>query len=211
MPLYTLQNEQSKQLLGILFIHVPKCGGTTVERVFEQCGFHSFLAPRDYALVRGFLKTPPAHFDISMLGRMFRLDKIYSFAVVRNPYDRMLSDYHWARERSTSEDRFRKMGFEEFIEDCFRNYAIDDSYLAGHIVPQSKFVSSNVSRTFHLEAGLDNAFNQVFSDVGLSVSGTLKIPELNASSAPGFKLTQRAKDLIYEFYEEDFRTFGYAR
>jgi len=30
-----------------IFIHIPKCGGTTVERFFEHLNADTFLAPKD--------------------------------------------------------------------------------------------------------------------------------------------------------------------
>ena len=96
------------------FIHIPKCGGTTLEYFFENVGFKSFLAPKDYRDVRGFLKVPPAHFDMTILEKLFRMDSMYSFAAVRCPYRRMLSDFKWAKTKTNNTAYFENMSFDEF-------------------------------------------------------------------------------------------------
>ena len=93
MPLYTISDVGKGLEVAFYFIHIPKCGGTTVFTLFDQLKFGTFLAPKDYRAVRKYLKLPPAHLDIALVENLFRLHAIYCFAIVRNPYDRMLSDY----------------------------------------------------------------------------------------------------------------------
>ena len=67
MPLYTISNGATNTEVAFYFIHIPKCGGTTIETLFEQLKFNTFLAPKDYRAVRKYLKLPPAHFDLSLI------------------------------------------------------------------------------------------------------------------------------------------------
>ena len=97
MSLYLFKDINKNVHIPIFFVHIPKCAGTTVEVLFERLGFKTFLAPKDYMWLRDFLKQPPVHYDITLIENMFRLDIIYTFAIVRNPYSRILSDYKWAK------------------------------------------------------------------------------------------------------------------
>ena len=148
MPLYSIRDGATNTEVAFYFIHIPKCGGTTIETLFEQLNFHTFLAPKDYLAVRKYLKLPPTHFDISLIENMFRLEAIYSFAIVRNPYDRILSDYKWAKTKTNNTQFFQKMSFEEFCVHCFKEYSNNSGYLANHITSQHQFVSKNVNKVF---------------------------------------------------------------
>ena len=76
MPLYTISNSATNTELAFYFTHILKCGGTTIETLFEQLKFDTFLVPKDYRAVRKYLKLPTAHFDIFLIENMFRLDTI---------------------------------------------------------------------------------------------------------------------------------------
>lgn len=211
MPLYVFKNKAENIEIPIFFIHIAKCGGTTIKGFFEHLKMDSFLAPKEYYEVKKYLKLPPAHYGITLLESLFLLDKIYTFTLVRNPYERMLSDYKWAKTKNFYNKKFQNMSFEEFCTDCIKQYSIDNNYLDNHITPQHMFISPNVNKVFKFEDGLETAIQQVFLDVGLQLSEKLFLPKLNASGVESLFFSQKAKDLIYEFYAEDFKTFGYQR
>jgi len=211
MPLYTFRDVKQGFEVTIFFIHIPKCGGTTVERFFEHLNADTFLAPKDYMKVRQYLRIPPAHLHISLIENLFLLEKIYSFAIVRNPYLRMLSDYHWSKTKTNNTEYFQKMSFEDFCTDSIRNFEINNTYLANHITPQHKFISKNVNKVFKLEDGLENALLEVFKDNEISISREFNLPKINSSPRHEFAIGQKTKDIIYDFYKEDFEVFGYPR
>jgi len=142
---------------------------------------------------------------------MFRLDVIYSFAIVRNPYDRILSDYKWAKTKTNNTQFFQKMSFEEFCVHCFKEYSNNNGYLANHITPQHQFVSKNVNKVFKLESGLEEAIEEVFTDIGVQLNNKLVLKKLNATTDEAIQVNQKTKDSIYEFYEDDFKIFGYEK
>lgn len=211
MPLYTINNSARNIEVAFYFIHIPKCAGTTIETLFEQLKFDTFLTPKDYRAVRKYIKLPPTHFDISLIETMFKLDAIYSFAMVRNPYDRMLSEYKWAKTKAKYAQFFQKMSFEEFCVHCFKEYSNDSRSFNNHITPQHQFVSKNVNKVFKLENGLEEAIEEVFKDIGIQLNKKITLKKLNATTDEVIQVNQKTKDAIYEFYEEDFKIFGYER
>ena len=84
---------------SVLFIHIPKTAGTSIETAFENSGWtlEHFHAP---ARGHGPDKKPcnPQHWHQPLLskhiyqptGRLF-----YEFTVVRNPFTRMISEFLW--------------------------------------------------------------------------------------------------------------------
>ena len=89
MPAYRIRNK------NVLFIHVPKTGGTTVESFLETHGKSSLhnqgvklLKPlSDSFLTRS---LPLQHFHADLLVAMFAPDFFdYTFMIVRDPLERL--------------------------------------------------------------------------------------------------------------------------
>ena len=193
-----------------LFIHIPKTGGTTIEKFFQSIGLKPYGVPENYWFVRQYMRVPPAHFDIKILDTLFSLDKIYSFAVVRDPLDRSISDFKWARSKSPSAEIFKNMGFEEFISYAWDRYKNDEYFLANHIKPQSLFISEKVTKVFRFEDGLEKAVLSVLSSLGLELKIHLKLPTLNKSAGTAPNVSERAKALVRDMYKSDYENFGYG-
>ncbi len=64
------------------FIHIPKTGGSSIGATFKSRGF----------------KHTPARQYIEKYGRDL-WDAYFTFTIVRNPWDRLVSYYHWRRHR----------------------------------------------------------------------------------------------------------------
>lgn len=105
------------------FLHIPKTGGRSVKTIFQR-----ELSPNDHL----YSKIIGGHYPLSELIQAFdlsisKLDTIY--ATVRNPYQRVVSEYNWYYQglRDTfMRDKFlkiqpnliemEKMNFKEFID-----------------------------------------------------------------------------------------------
>ena len=70
--------------LGLLFVHVPKCGGSSVE---AQLGIDHGHRSAVY-----FRAADPALFA-----------RAWKFSIVRNPYDRLVSAFHYLKNHTRSE------------------------------------------------------------------------------------------------------------
>lgn len=208
MPLYQLKQDTIDR--NFLFIHIPKTGGTAIENYFRSVGLSSFFDPASYRMIRPFLKIPPAHFDYQMCERLFLLEKLYSFAVVRNPFQRMISEYKWAIRNSTLPDRVKQFSFSEFVDFAFERYEQDENFLAGHLKPQRMFIGNRLSKIFKYEQGLNAIVASVFADTGLRPGGTIDIPVVNSSGRLPVKVKEADVVAIRRIYAEDFSLFGYS-
>ena len=207
MPLY--QYRAGERDVTLLFIHVPKTGGTAIEAHLRSIGLTGFFDPPTYMPVRPYLKVPPAHYDYDYLNRLFDLDRLYSFAVVRHPVRRMSSEYKWVLERSTLASTLAGMPFSDFIRYMFEQYRRDENVASGHIKPQIRFVGEKERKIFKYEAGLDTIIRRVLQDVGLSADAKITIPVVNKTTDRKVEPTDADIALIREFYAEDFKAFGY--
>lgn len=207
MPFYQYRKGDVEKTF--LFIHVPKTGGTAIETYFRAIGLAGYFDPQTYMPVRRYLKAPPAHYDYGVLNKLFNLDALYSFAVVRHPVQRMVSEYKWALEKSTGAGVLADKSFADYIRAMFDYYRRDENVAAGHFKPQIRFVGDKVSKIFKYEAGLENIIGHVLKDVGLSLEREVKLPVVNSTSQRKVVPSPEDIALIQEFYAEDFMAFGY--
>ncbi len=207
MPLYQYRKNDAERT--ILFIHVPKTGGTAVETFFRAVGFTGFFDPPSYMPVRPYLKVPPAHYDYEVLRRLFDLDSLYSFAVVRHPVKRMISRYTWALDKSTAANALAQTDFSTFLRQSIAEFRRNENAGAGHLKPQVRFVGEKVTKIFKYEAGLDSIIRRVLEDIGFNPQGELKLPVVNESKPRNIVPSDEDIGLIREVYAEDFEAFGY--
>lgn len=209
MPFYQYRKGEMEKTF--LFIHVPKTGGTAIETYFRGIGLTGYFDPATYMPVRPYLKVPPAHYDYGVMNRLYNLDRLYSFAVVRHPVRRMVSEYRWALEKSTGAASLAGKSFADYIRLMFEQYRRDENVAAGHFKPQIRFVGDKVSKIFKYEAGLENIIAHVLKDVGLTLEREVKLPVVNSTSQRKVVLSPEDMALIEDFYAEDFQAFGYER
>ena len=207
MPIYQLKKDSKD--ISFLFIHIPKTGGTAIEDYFSSLGLTSYYDPKSYRPIRPYHRIPLAHLDYEMSDKLFNLDVFYSFAIVRNPIQRLISEYRWAIQKSTLPDEVKKYSFSEFIDFAFEEYSKDENFLAGHFKPQRRFVGSKVSKVFKYESGLNTIITDVFRDTGLKISGTISVPIINSSAKLPVKISEPDLALIRKLYADDFSQFGY--
>ena len=124
-----------------IFIHIPKVAGTSVMRLFSdpekpQKSEKSFLPfqPDDYKF-----DPPPPHlraYDYVKYGYISKelFDTYFKFAFVRNPWDRIVSEYKYRRH--THRYSFKKFLFNNFPEPSW-----SDHYC--HVIPQYDFLYDN--------------------------------------------------------------------
>lgn len=187
------------------FIHITKCAGTSIEdmgkqdkqkwgRFDKEYGFHHRL----------FNKVP----------KSVRQSKDW-FAVVRNPYDRILSEYYCKygginNPTLKNKPNHNKQGFNEYI----RNKINKRSKIGNHYTEQYKYfegVPETKVQVIKME-NLNNGLNKLFKKYNLNI----KIPLKKSNVGKKGRFTVKDFDnetlhLINEVYDKDFKTLKYPK
>ncbi len=217
----------------LIFIHVPRCGGTSINDAFLRSGMipGATLDYRLVDLVHLYGKIPYGRATIELDHCTFQHMKVfcspyeigtfYKFAVVRDPVQRMVSVYR----RAFHESDFRILGsreiasFTEFVDGL--EWLSDKGYFdvgkvmdlphanVAHYIPQSLYVcdvdgSIRVDKLIDI-SNLENGVNEILKEHGYP---EIRFAESNRSdSAVSVSASEidRNRDRIERIYQEDYR------
>jgi len=196
-----IEYEQKK----ILFIHIPKTGGTSVEGWLESLAplrFHTAgaLAP---------LRCTPQHLRMSDFNALFGLGFFdYVFAISRNPYTRLESEYRMKMAQREGGFFQRRPSFSQWLERNLDRAAEDPWHQDNHFRPQWDFVGSDV-KLFQLEQGLDSILNEVATQLNLPVPQSVGHALSTQKIAEAVEWDEVDRLRVQERYRRDFKRFGY--
>jgi hypothetical protein len=200
-----------------IFIHIPKCGGSSVEEVIwpdikgrtEEDLWMGFVSQFENKYQTGGLQH--------LLGWQIReevgsdiFDSYYKFTFVRNPWDRIVSQFAFMQRRP---DLMEYLGMNPDTE--FKSY-LELIRLKEHVqwAPQVRFFldqdgSILVDRIGRLES-FDQDCSQVFAALGLKSS--LLVGHSNRSTRQSFQYyysDSEAIEMVADIFSEDIEFLGY--
>ena len=205
----------------ILYIHIPKSGGSSIEKVAKEAGWSESFSVRGKSLKElTYYKATLQHLHADILNMLFNLEEFDSiFTVVRNPFSRLKSEYYWQRSQ-----RITRLGVDEWIDDTFTKYKKNNFIYDNHIRPQVEFVpkcnhveifkleENAIEKTKHLFSKLTPKTSQCdllkrsliakFSGNIIQEKKSVKDPEVEA------KFQIYHSDIV-DLYKEDFAFFSY--
>jgi hypothetical protein len=147
----------------LAFVHIPKCAGTTITKIIGGMDVEHLYSPNkklfelpnlklnyDNKLkeeeLKNALRKSPQHLTAYELTQFIN-DLPLMFTVVRNPFDRLVSEYFFVRSFEYKKDiRFVKTatGFSDFIKwGLTLPKALRISIFDGHLETQTSFIYNN--------------------------------------------------------------------
>jgi hypothetical protein len=208
---------------GITFVRIPKNASTSIYQALGKANtirddrLYPFMW-RNVPRYKGLFA--PSHCllseAITELGA--KICRVPSFAVVRNPYERMVSMYGYAKKH----DLFylyghRRLSFRDFCA-AFEKLAIEDKHFF-HAYSQLRFVTIEdgseskiaVDRVLRFES-LAAQFKEFVLDYEFDKRAvSLALPHLNASKHEPYDdyYCPRSQGVIERVWGEDLDAFGY--
>jgi hypothetical protein len=202
MPLFV------KHTISVLYIHVPKTGGSSIEQFFELNGFRrEFLDTGPDFSFNGYRHCSPQHMHAEHLRMAVRLSRLtYIFMTVRHPMKRLLSEF-----KTRVRDDGISTSLSAWVDDTFREYIADPFIIDNHIRPQSEFWIPGCD-VFRQERGFGPDFVE-----RLEQRTGMIFPERNVghgNAGPDLPVREeeieQVRPAVRQFYQPDFLTFGYS-
>jgi len=210
----------SKSGKNILFIHIPKSAGSSVEKIGKNCGWFESFSVRGKPLSDiAYYKASLQHLHADVLGQLFFLEKFDAiFTIVRNPFDRFKSEYYWQKSQSIT-----TLNANDWIADTLARYEKYNHIYDNHIRPQIEFIPrcGDVEVLKLEDDGVKyaaNIFNRLApSSLGWGVWRNVlrsikskNIAEKKSVKDPVIELIfQKEQKKIVDFYKADFEAFSY--
>lgn len=204
-----------------VFVHIPKTGGTALSLALEARAKKDDIligdTPKakkrrhrlDGVQTKGRLWKHSTLADIDGLVSVDALDRLFVFTLVRNPWDRMVSYYHWLRAQSFAHPAVasaKSLGFTDFLNEPHVLASLRASSAASYVTRADNVLQcAAFIRIEHFEQ--DAA--PLFSHLGF----TLTLPRVNASvRARDYRLyfTATTAQRIADACQDDIDRFGYA-
>ncbi|MFV0292437.1 MAG: sulfotransferase family 2 domain-containing protein [Paracoccus sp. (in: a-proteobacteria)] len=181
----------------ILFVHIPKCGGSSIEKYLQEKGALGFkLQGR-----KDWCKTVPQHIHADLYKPMFPkpfTDDI--FTVFRDPVQRILSEYRYRMDR-----REKNMPLSDWVSKSFANYKDNKYTLDNHLRPQVEFLCKGV-KIFRFEDGIVNVLNYI--DAYTETQPIEKDIWEKRSSGNKPSIPNHTLNEIKEFYKADISAYS---
>ena len=194
MPIYKIKNKL------ILFIHVPRTGGMTVEHHLREQGTVLFRNTTEAPMLR----VTAQHLHGEDLNAIFPAGEFdYVFMLVRNPFDRLRSVYAYQRSLRSAE---RVLPFGPWLRLAQLRRKWKPHYRDNHLRPQTEFEALG-AEVFRIEDGMERVFDRLHELFDISKPGSIKV--INQSQGPLPRLTNGDIRLVSRMYRGDFERFGY--
>lgn len=191
-----------------IFVHIPKTGGQTITKLLANPDmlFHSGIENGiEYA-----------HMTASQLRSLIPdYNTLFKFAFVRNPWDRLVSEYHYRIAGGSVFPYLSRppRSFSDFVRMVAK---VDVSSMqhvtVNHICPQCNFVYDSgdlivdcIERFEDYEAGV----RRIMQRLGVTFES---LPHINSTKHSHYTqhYTKKLRDIVSWLYAEDIKTFGYT-
>ena len=200
MPLFQ-RDEKS-----LLYVHVPKTGGTAIEAFFQRNGFAADLldtgGPGSFNRVR---RCPPQHMEARLLEQVLRPGRCdYVFMTVRDPLARIVSEY---RMRARGTPKIPKLPV--WFDRAVARLADDPYAFENHLRPQAEFRLKD-AEVFRQEDGLDRIVDKLEQVLGATFEQR-RMPRAKPHEdvAVPQEDIDAIRTLVRGVYWRDYAVFGY--
>ena len=197
--------------LNVLFLHIPKTGGTSIEYYFSEKYSIPLNGNALYTGANTPLGTSYQHLpykEIVKHNDLFHIDfnNLTILSVVRNPYDRILSDLFYYKLLHAKTEPSE-------VYDAIQTFLNHPKRYDNHPLPQYEYVvdeDGSLLENLHImktETLTEDMKREGFLDFNKTMNKNRAI----SNSLYDAYLDTRCIECISSFYQKDFELFGYDR
>lgn len=190
---------QHTHMKELKFIHITKTAGSSIEYSAKRVGIKFGQFHTEYGHWHNFFPQKDTSLKL----------KYDWFTVVRNPYDRIISEFHWEYDVGWNKDNihnYDKSQFNTYIQNKINKRDPNGD----HYSEQYKYIDPNPEIKIHVlkYENIKEEFDALMSLYGLNLSLT----EHANASRKKFTIDDLSDDtieLINNVYDNDFKLFSY--
>ena len=130
------------------------------------------------------------------------LKKAFKFGVVRNPYEKYISAYDYLSKQGSLK-KWSNKDINWFTENIFGK-VYDDPHFQKQ-VPQL-YYKDNIMVDYIIR--MEGDVRQQLAELGKKIGSPLKYAHRNKSKKAS-KLSKKSKEILFDYYKEDFLKLGY--
>jgi chondroitin 4-sulfotransferase 11 len=196
-----------------IFVHIPKNAGSSVE---VTLGIYrkEFMVESKDSIVEDGISYSLQHLTATQLTE-HELTKpffknYFKFSFVRNPYQRVLSEYFWLKQKKIDINKKSPENFSSWLDTY---YSVIDK---DHKLTQYQYLYDKENNLMVDFLGRVENFNQDFEILTKKFGRIIKPMQYNATRQKkdadhSLYLTDSNKEKIYNLFKIDFDTFGYEK
>lgn len=201
----------------VIFVHIPRSAGTSINVALGVCSLSdrrdNTYRPSDLFGFDGkrFTQHLTATEIRARVGQEI-YERFFKFAIVRNPYARLLSAYYQGFARGVR-NRSDVAGFRKFVrEELPRQYSRTlDADRHRHLKPQVIFVMDRKGELMVDFVGRHERLEADMAEVARRLGIALQMPRLSETHAfdGAAHFDEQSREVVRELYRDDFRLFDY--
>lgn len=208
MPIFRLETK------SVLFAHIPKTAGSSIEDLFSELGWQTTELDRYEGVLSAnhLRRCSPQHMHADLLESIYRVEKFdFSFAVVRHPVDRALSEFGFRNGQKLHGDVHENEVSTWWMaqkSELKRN----SFHLDNHLRHQHEFVLENME-IYKYEEDLGRLHSKIISltRAEKSLDYEPEMPHVNksANSNNRIQISRQISKNVARYYRRDMKLFGY--
>mmetsp|Transcript_1068 Transcript_1068/g.2567 ORF Transcript_1068/g.2567 Transcript_1068/m.2567 type:complete len:316 (+) Transcript_1068:135-1082(+) len=207
----------------LVFVHIPKTGGTAIKWTFAplypfgmsmttNSALQSTLGAEGASFEKCWFEQAPPASVAGLFGKRFEqfYRQRHVFCAVRNPYDRIVSEYCYIVRHLGLHHEETPAGLSSFVETELSQFHLGDYFrISCFFIPQSDFLRGPGGCTHLLDFDhLERDFGRLMSTQGYNLTLRPRRREGRPCRLTLGDLRPRALRLIAAVYDQDFRELG---
>jgi chondroitin 4-sulfotransferase 11 len=194
----------------VIFLHIPKTGGSSIEQLLDIKESAENLLNRTKP--GDGMMSEPQHRTYDQLKQIVPATKFRTytkFAFVRNPWDRLVSAYHYDKRGFKQFDDFVKFVhhlYQTYNDKTIFSYPKFNTYRCSHLLPQYLFIGPDVT-VYRFER-----FNQECRRIIYQLNIKKLIPQKNSTQHRHYSRYYNSvtQNMVAQIYSRDIELFNYT-